>query len=116
MRWRDTSWAAPSWSDLRADLINGSRLAFGCGAPSNHLLVEPVALDDLAAHPLHARFIGSFVSRIQPWSPALLRRRLGSLDVEDVEARGDACVLVLGLDSKREDADPVHLALAEQEA
>src|SRR5215470_18065200 len=80
------------------------------------LLVEAIPLDDRAPHALH----GAVHRLVGLEDPALLARHhpvgVGRLEVLDVERRRHPGVLVLGLDAEGEDADLVHLALAEQEA
>ena len=65
--------------------------------------------------PSRARFIGSFVSRIQPASALHHAVGIGGLDVFHVEGSGDAGVLIGLLDPEGEDADRVDLPATGQE-
>ncbi len=78
------------------------------------LLVDPVRLDDLAAHGLHAAVHGHVGLEDPARLAAVLRRLCRHVVVAGVEAGGDAGVLVLGLDAEREDPHRVDLLAAPQ--
>src|SRR3954453_11106645 len=70
---------------------------------AEELLVQAVALDDLAAHRLHAAVHGGVRLEDPAHLAALHDVARRFVEVLDVELRGDARVLVLGLDAERED-------------
>src|SRR5947207_233203 len=69
---------------------------------SERQLVEPVALDHLAAHPLHGAVHGLVDLEDPAGLPPLLRYARGDLDVLHVQCRRNSKVLVLRLDAERE--------------
>src|SRR3954468_14877046 len=79
-------------------------------------LLDAVFADDRAPPTLHGPVHRLVRLEDPPHLAALLRRPLGRVEVQLVEARGHPPVLPLALDAEGEDPHPVDLALAQQEA
>src|SRR6266540_4800931 len=131
-RWRAPRWpepqarSPPAWRPVYRRpqrRSSGDRPARRAGFPlfakalrgGQRQLVEPVALDHLAAHSLHGAVHGLVDLEDPAGLPPLLRYARGDLDVLHVERRRDPQVLVFRLDAERENSDPVHMAPPPQE-
>ncbi len=96
--------------------FRSSRGRAAAESATKRLLVDPVLLDDLAAHAFHCpvhRAVGLEDPAHLTTDYAARDRRL--LEVFEVETSGDAAMAILVLDAQRENAALIDLALAEQE-